>query len=108
MPRVSAGILMHRVRGGRREVLLVHPGGPFWVNKDEGTWSIPKGQFEPPETAIARGLATSRTSTFFRHSSTPARRDSCGPQESIRSATCEPTVPRPMRPTLSGRFVTVI
>src|SRR6266571_3024795 len=60
------------------------------------------------ETSIARRLATSRTRTFCRHSSTPARRDSCGPQDSIRCATCEPTVPRPMRPTLSGRIVAAI
>jgi predicted NUDIX family NTP pyrophosphohydrolase len=47
MPRTSAGILMYRRRGKILEVLLVHPGGPFWKNKDEGAWSIPKG--EPAE-----------------------------------------------------------
>lgn len=47
MPRTSAGLLMYRVRDGVPEVLLVHPGGPFWRNKDEGAWSIPKG--EPAE-----------------------------------------------------------
>ncbi len=40
----SAGILLHRQRAGALEVLLVHPGGPFWKNKDEGAWSIPKGE----------------------------------------------------------------
>lgn len=47
MPATSAGLLLHRVRDGRREVLLVHPGGPFWAKKDERAWSIPKGEFEP-------------------------------------------------------------
>lgn len=40
----SAGILLYRQRGGTLEVFLVHPGGPFWKNKDEGAWSIPKGE----------------------------------------------------------------
>ena len=44
MSRTSAGILMYRRRGSELEVLLVHPGGPFWRNKDEGVWSIPKGE----------------------------------------------------------------
>jgi predicted NUDIX family NTP pyrophosphohydrolase len=44
--RRSAGILLHRERGGVREVLLVHPGGPFWAKKDAGAWSIPKGEYE--------------------------------------------------------------
>jgi predicted NUDIX family NTP pyrophosphohydrolase len=44
MPRISAGILMYRTRDGRRQVLLVHPGGPFWKNKDAGAWTIPKGE----------------------------------------------------------------
>jgi predicted NUDIX family NTP pyrophosphohydrolase len=42
--RVSAGLLMYRRREGGLEVLLVHPGGPFWKNKDDGAWSIPKGE----------------------------------------------------------------
>jgi predicted NUDIX family NTP pyrophosphohydrolase len=40
---LSAGLLMYRLTAGRLEVLLAHPGGPFWTNKDEGAWSIPKG-----------------------------------------------------------------
>ena len=48
----SAGLVLHRVRDDRVEVLLVHPGGPFWKNRDEGAWSIPKGEIEPGETAI--------------------------------------------------------
>lgn len=48
-PKVSAGILAYR-RGARGlEVLLVHPGGPFWRKKDEGTWSIPKGELDTSE-----------------------------------------------------------
>lgn len=43
----SAGVLIYRLRDGELEVLLVHPGGPFWRNKDAGAWSIPKGEIEP-------------------------------------------------------------
>jgi predicted NUDIX family NTP pyrophosphohydrolase len=49
MPKRSAGLLMYRLRGGRVEVLLVHPGGPLWAKKDEGAWSIPKGEVERDE-----------------------------------------------------------
>jgi predicted NUDIX family NTP pyrophosphohydrolase len=42
--RRSAGILLYRVARGTPEVLLVHPGGPFWARKDAGAWSIPKGE----------------------------------------------------------------
>jgi predicted NUDIX family NTP pyrophosphohydrolase len=45
----SARILMYRWTGPRLEVLLVHPGGPFWRNKDEGAWSIPKGELDEGE-----------------------------------------------------------
>ncbi len=45
MGKQSAGILMYRKAAGR-EVLLVHPGGPFWARKDAGVWSLPKGEFE--------------------------------------------------------------
>ena len=44
MAATSAGLLLHRVSGGVVQVLLVHPGGPFYVRKDEGAWSIPKGE----------------------------------------------------------------
>jgi predicted NUDIX family NTP pyrophosphohydrolase len=53
MPKHSAGILLYRWRPGGLEVLLVHPGGPFWAGKDEGAWSIPKGEFNPPEDPLA-------------------------------------------------------
>ncbi len=49
MPVTSAGILVHRVRDGRTEFLLVHPGGPFWARKDDRAWSIPKGVVEDGE-----------------------------------------------------------
>ena len=44
MPRISSGLLMYRRRPEGVQVLLVHPGGPFWKNKDDGAWSIPKGE----------------------------------------------------------------
>ena len=53
MTRQSAGILLFRRRGGSVELLLVHPGGPFWAKKDDGAWSIPKGLFEDGEDALA-------------------------------------------------------
>ena len=49
MAKRSAGILLYRVRDGAPEVLLVHPGGPFWAKRDAGAWSIPKGEHEPGE-----------------------------------------------------------
>src|SRR5947209_20297469 len=49
----SAGILLYRRRDGGVEVLLVHPGGPFWANRDAGAWSIPKGEYEPGEEPLA-------------------------------------------------------
>jgi predicted NUDIX family NTP pyrophosphohydrolase len=52
----SAGILLHRHRGGHREVLLVHPGGPFWARKDAGAWSIPKGEYGDGEDPRACAL----------------------------------------------------
>ena len=52
MPRESAGLLLHRVRGGGLEVLLVHPGGPFWQKRDDGAWSIPKGELGENENGI--------------------------------------------------------
>src|SRR5438552_6720682 len=49
----SAGLLLHRVHDGRLEVLLVHPGGPFWKKKDDGAWTIPKGLYQAEEEALA-------------------------------------------------------
>src|SRR5918996_4285271 len=53
MAKTSAGLLMFRLRAGEPEVFLVHPGGPFWANKDEGAWSIPKGEFSGGEEPLA-------------------------------------------------------
>jgi predicted NUDIX family NTP pyrophosphohydrolase len=52
MARESAGLLMYRFRNGRLEVLLVHPGGPFWKKKDLGAWSMPKGECSAGEGAL--------------------------------------------------------
>ena len=52
MPKKSAGLLLYRRRNGL-EVLLVHPGGPLWARKDEGAWSIPKGEIEGDEDPLA-------------------------------------------------------
>jgi predicted NUDIX family NTP pyrophosphohydrolase len=50
----SAGLLLYRVSDeGAVEVLLAHPGGPFWARKEAGAWSIPKGEYEPSEDALA-------------------------------------------------------
>ena len=49
----SAGVILYRRRDDRVEVLLVHPGGPFWAKKDAGAWSIPKGEFDETETSEA-------------------------------------------------------
>ena len=54
MGRQSAGLLVYRrPRGGGLELLLVHMGGPFWQNRDEGAWSIPKGEYEEGEEPLA-------------------------------------------------------
>jgi len=50
--RQSAGIVLYRRSGAQLEVLLVHPGGPFWARKDEGAWSIPKGEFDAGEAPV--------------------------------------------------------
>ncbi len=52
----SAGILLYKCTKGRLRVLLVHPGGPFWARKDEGAWSIPKGEYEPDEEPLAAAI----------------------------------------------------
>jgi predicted NUDIX family NTP pyrophosphohydrolase len=52
MPKRSAGILLYRQRGAEPELLLVHPGGPFWQRKDLGAWSIPKGEYSEGDDAL--------------------------------------------------------
>jgi predicted NUDIX family NTP pyrophosphohydrolase len=57
MPKLSAGLLLYRVRDNIVEVLIGHPGGPFWARKDNGAWSIPKGEYadgEDPWAAAQR------------------------------------------------------
>lgn len=56
MAQRSAGILLYRYIEGEPEVLLVHPGGPFWAGKDAAAWSIPKGEYEPDEAPDAAAL----------------------------------------------------
>jgi predicted NUDIX family NTP pyrophosphohydrolase len=55
--RTSAGLLVFRIRADGPEVLLVHPGGPFWASRDEGSWSIPKGEYDP---AVDRAIDAAR------------------------------------------------
>jgi len=64
MAKESAGLLMYR-RRAMLEVLLVHPGGPFWARKDEGAWSIPKGEMEPGESMLERAQTEFREETGF-------------------------------------------
>jgi predicted NUDIX family NTP pyrophosphohydrolase len=52
MAKQSAGILLYRTKNSIVEVLLVHPGGPFWAKKDQGAWSIPKGEFTDSEEPL--------------------------------------------------------
>ena len=51
-PKISAGLLMYRLQDGKLQVLLAHPGGPFYKNKDNGYWSIPKGAIAPEENGL--------------------------------------------------------
>jgi len=53
MAKRSAGLLLFRRRNHELQVLLIHPGGPLWVQKDEGAWSIPKGEIEDGEDPLA-------------------------------------------------------
>jgi len=56
---------LYRKNAGVREVFLVHPGGPFWAKKDEGAWSIPKGEFEPGEEPLAAAKREFTEETSF-------------------------------------------
>ena len=66
MAKISAGLLLFRRSGGGLEVLLVHPGGPFWARKDEGAWSIPKGEVESGEDLLASARREFAEETGFR------------------------------------------
>jgi predicted NUDIX family NTP pyrophosphohydrolase len=56
VPKKSAGLLLFRGSAESLEVLLVHPGGPFWAKKDDGAWSIPKGEFPDGEEPLAAAI----------------------------------------------------
>src|SRR2546423_15681962 len=66
MPKRSAGILLYRHTPTGPEVFLVHPGGPFWAKKDAGAWSIPKGECEHGENALAAARRELAEETGFR------------------------------------------
>ena len=63
--RKSAGILLYRFNGEVPEFFLVHPGGPFWANKDTGAWSIPKGEFNEEEHPLAAARREFEEETGF-------------------------------------------
>ena len=68
MPKTSAGLLMYRGRTEHRalpEVLLVHSGGPYWKNKDDGAWTLPKGEVEPGEELLAAATREFNEETGF-------------------------------------------
>lgn len=54
--RVSAGLVIYRIRNGGLEVFLAHPGGPFFAHRDEGVWTIPKGELEPNEEHLSTAI----------------------------------------------------
>ena len=57
MPKTSAGLLLYRRGEGRAlEVLLVHPGGPFFAKRDDGVWGLPKGEYEPGDDPLSTAL----------------------------------------------------
>lgn len=63
MPKKSAGLLLFRFRNELPEIFLVHPGGPFWANKDLGAWSIPKGEFEENENPLRAAIREMKEET---------------------------------------------
>ena len=65
MAKVSAGILLYRKRKEALEVLLVHPGGPFWSKKDAGAWSVPKGEIDPGEDPLSAARREFEEETGF-------------------------------------------
>ena len=59
----SAGVLLYRMHGGGVEVFLVHPGGPYWARKDDGAWSIPKGEYDGNDDPLATAKREFREET---------------------------------------------
>lgn len=66
MPKTSAGMLLHKKVQGVLQVFLVHPGGPFFARKDEGAWSIPKGEIDEGEDPLAAALREFEEETGWR------------------------------------------
>ena len=65
MAKTSAGLLMYRIRNSQLEIFLVHPGGPFWRNKDDGVWSIPKGEYDDNEDPLEAARREFKEETGF-------------------------------------------
>lgn len=68
MPKKSAGIIFYRFKNGLPEFLLVHPGGPFWVKKDLGAWSIPKGEILEDEDPLDAAIRETEEETGIKAS----------------------------------------
>jgi len=64
--KLSAGILLYRRRAGALEVFIVHPGGPFWAKKDDGAWSIPKGEYKEGDDALETARREFQEETGFK------------------------------------------
>lgn len=75
----SAGILLYRLQKGTLEVLLVHPGGPFWKNKDAGAWSIPKGEPDADEDPLDTALRELQEETGI-----PVKKSTCTPLTPVK------------------------
>lgn len=68
MAKQSAGILLYRRKGKQLEVFLAHPGGPFWVKKDMGSWSVPKGEYLEGEEPLQAAIREFEEETGYRPS----------------------------------------
>jgi predicted NUDIX family NTP pyrophosphohydrolase len=66
MAKQSAGILLYRWQGKQLEVFLGHPGGPFWANKDQGSWSVPKGEYLEGEEPLSAAVREFEEETGYR------------------------------------------
>lgn len=75
----SAGILLYRLQNGTLQVLLVHPGGPFWKNKDAGAWSIPKGEPDEDEDPLDTALRELQEETGI-----PVKKSTCTPLTPVK------------------------